>query len=141
MSDESEVGYRKPPKRTQFKKGQSGNPKGRPKGSKNLFTLVERALDAKVPVVKDGKKARISKREAAATQLVNKAAGGDIKAFGVISAMSMGRDEKNRGEATAAIFSTPHDEAVIKLIVDRIRRSSPSLEQECDAPAADDQKC
>jgi hypothetical protein len=141
MTDEFEVGYRKPPKRTQFKKGESGNPKGRPKGSKNLFTLIERALDAKVPVVRDGKKARISKREAAVTQLANKAAGGDLKAFNLISAMSKEQEEKSRGEATAAIFSTRHDESVIKSFVDRVRRTSPCPEQEADDSATDGQKC
>ena len=41
-SERSEVGYRKPPKATQFKQGQSGNPHGRPKGTKNLKTdLIE----------------------------------------------------------------------------------------------------
>lgn len=43
MSDDYEVGYGKPPKHTQYKPGQSGNPDGRPKGSKNKRT--ERYMD------------------------------------------------------------------------------------------------
>ena len=42
--DEYDVGYKKPPKRTQFKPGQSGNPRGRPKGTKNLKTDLAEAL-------------------------------------------------------------------------------------------------
>ena len=42
MPKDYEVGYRKPPKHTQFKEGQSGNPAGRPKGTNNLKTdLIE----------------------------------------------------------------------------------------------------
>jgi len=36
MSNDYEVGYKKPPKQGRFKKGQSGNPRGRPSGTKNL---------------------------------------------------------------------------------------------------------
>ena len=44
------VGYRRPPKETRFKKGQSGNPKGRPKGSRNLSKILEEALFRKVSI-------------------------------------------------------------------------------------------
>ena len=48
--DAYEVGYKKPPKKSQFKKGQSGNLKGRPKGSRNIATLLEEALFRKVAI-------------------------------------------------------------------------------------------
>ena len=48
MADEDKpeyaVGFGKPPRRTRFCKGQSGNPKGRPRGAKNLATLMEKVL-------------------------------------------------------------------------------------------------
>ena len=42
--DRYEVGYRKPPRNTQFKKGSSGNPSGRPRDSKSATTILRRAL-------------------------------------------------------------------------------------------------
>ena len=43
-----EVGYGKPPKHTRFQPGQSGNPRGRPKGTKNLKTDLEEELSERV---------------------------------------------------------------------------------------------
>ena len=72
-----EVGYQKPPKATQFTKGQSGNPNGRPKGIKNWATVLHEALEQKVTVIMNGASKQVTKMEAATTQLVNKAASGD----------------------------------------------------------------
>ena len=74
--DAYDVGYRKPPLATRFQKGVSGNPRGRPKGARNLSTVVAAALNEKVLITENGRKRRISKYEAAVKQLVNRAAGG-----------------------------------------------------------------
>src|SRR6516164_8153933 len=58
-----EVGYRKPPRHTRFNKGQSGNPKGRPGGAKNLSTLLNEALNELVIVAENGGRRKISKRQ------------------------------------------------------------------------------
>src|SRR5580700_2307294 len=49
-----EVGYGKPPRPTRFKRGQSGNPRGRSSGAKNLKTLLSDALNERVTVSKNG---------------------------------------------------------------------------------------
>jgi len=68
-----EVGFGKPPRHTRFQKGQSGNPRGRLTGAKNLKTLVIEALNQLVTVTENGGKRTVSKCEAIATQLVNRA--------------------------------------------------------------------
>jgi hypothetical protein len=75
----SPIGYGRPPKHSQFAKGKSGNPNGRPKGSKNFGLVIEAELNAKIPINENGKRRSISKREAVAKQLVNKAASGDAR--------------------------------------------------------------
>ena len=45
-----EVGYRKPPKGSRFKKGQSGNPLGRPKRKQSNSELLNAMLDEKIQV-------------------------------------------------------------------------------------------
>jgi hypothetical protein len=73
-----ETGYCKPPRDTQFKKGRSGNPTGRPKGSPSLANELRKILSKKVTVVENGRRKVISKEEAALTQIVNKAVTGDL---------------------------------------------------------------
>lgn len=91
-----EVGYRRPPTANQFRKGQSGNPSGRPKGSKSISAVIASALAERVTVNKNGKRCLISKLEAAAIQLANKAAAGDRHAAKLIIDLlhqAEGRDE------------------------------------------------
>jgi len=81
MADEFEVGYGKPPTDRQFVKGHSGNPKGRPKGSKNIATTFHEITRELIHLKENGKGRTVTKLEAILYQLVNKALSGDLKAM------------------------------------------------------------
>jgi hypothetical protein len=75
------VGYGKPPKTTQFKKGKSGNPRGRPKGSLNLATDLTAELGEHITVREDGRPRKVSKQRALIKSLMAKALQGDVRAM------------------------------------------------------------
>ena len=81
MSEDYEIGYGKPPTHTQFRQGQSGNPKGRPKGSSNFSTDVKAALQTPVRVNSGGRPRTVSTQEAALMRLREKALKGDARAL------------------------------------------------------------
>lgn len=116
------MGYGKPPRHTRFQKGRSGNPAGRPRGKKNLATLLSDALDQKIIVVESGRRKKISKREAIVTQLVNKSASADLKATQIVLAML--RDVETRADSGCADIGslTEADRQIIQRLQARIRR-------------------
>ena len=73
-----EVGYGKPPKHSQFQPGQSGNPKGRPRGSKSPFTLLREELQQKVTLREGGRVTTVTKLEAVLKRVVNDTLGGKV---------------------------------------------------------------
>ena len=74
-----EVGYRRPPAAGQFKKGSSGNPKGRPKGSSNFMTVLVQEMDQKIVVTENGKKKSMTRLKAVVKRIVAGALQGDPK--------------------------------------------------------------
>jgi len=114
-----EVGYGKPPRDTQFKKGHSGNPRGRPSGSKNLATLVTEALNEPVIIAENGERRKISKREAIIKQLVNRSAKADWRAIKIL--LDILREIEGRVEPEAAEGSfNAADEKVIEQMKARL---------------------
>ena len=112
--------YRKPPLHTRFKKGQSGNPRGRPK--KDLAGLLVAALNEPVYVTTNGKRRKITKREAIVTQMVNESAGANLRATKMLIDMMKDIEKKTAAEPQPEPHRfAPTDEEVIKGVRDRIR--------------------
>jgi len=110
-----EVGYGKPPRDTRFKRGQSGNPRGRPPGAKNLSTLLNEALNESVVVTENGGRKRISKRQAAFKQLVNDAAKGDWRALRLLVDILQDIERRTEPQTEESSFSLADEKVIAQL--------------------------
>jgi len=116
------VGPGRPPLRTRFRKGQSGNPGGRRK--KNMPALLADALNETISVTIDGEQRQITKREAVVHQLVNKSTTADLRATKMLFDMMKDAEHKV-GVATPPPEPRPLealDKEVLQLFVERLRR-------------------
>jgi len=113
------VGYGSPPESTRFKKGVSGNPKGRPKGSLNVATAFAKALRERVVVTEHGQRKTITKLEAALKQLVNKAAAGDLRALRQLVELARDAETKQSLPNQEGTVLEQFDQDVIAGIVKR----------------------
>ena len=119
---EQKIGRGNPPKHTQFRKGATGNPKGRPKGSKNLSTYLMEAARDHVTATVGGRTRKISKIQATAMQLATKATGGNQAAMGKLL------DWVDEIESRAAAAKPTHfplsapDIEVIRAVCERMKQ-------------------
>jgi hypothetical protein len=136
-NDDHEVGYCKPPGRTRFVKGQSGNPAGRPKGSQNLSTIMDKIGRERVRVTENGRARYITKKEATMLQLMNKAVAGDLNAARLLLSWLMWLTNSAQTVAPSSVLHE-RDKLVKQSIIERIRQSE-DVPQENDAdPVAKD---
>ena len=137
-----EIGYGKPPVGRRFQKGQSGNPRGPRR--KDLSTLLTAALNEPVYATIDGRRRRITKREAIVKQMVNESAGANLRATKMLFDM-MKEVEQKAGSAgpREPKKMTATDREVVDLFVARLRRQIAAEAAEAAetpaAPAADEQ--
>jgi hypothetical protein len=85
-SPENDVGYRRPPTSTRFKKGQSGNPRGRPKATASFRSDLIAELQEKLVVTENGREKRITKQRAFIKTLTAAAIKKDIRAVNALLA-------------------------------------------------------
>jgi hypothetical protein len=130
------VGYCNPPERTRFKTGQSGNPKGRPKGTLNMATVLERALREKVVVNENGKRKTVTKLEAAIKQLMNKAASGDLKALQLLAGLVRSAEERTLEAPAPDASIDEFDEKVVLGILQRLENTGQGDQENVDEPNA-----
>ena len=109
-----EVGYGKPPKNTQFKKGESGNSKGRPSKTKNTLTILTSELDKTVVLKENVKEVKLTKRQAMLRHMFNKAVQGDSKAMFFVFNQLLQLDQKEELKAQVSKMFLEEDQAILK---------------------------
>ena len=114
------VGYGRPPRHTRFVKGQSGNPRGRPPHSKNLSTLLNDTLNEPVTITEDGRRRKITKREAVIKQLVNKSASADARSLKILLDLMLNLEARARASAAPTPAIGPGDEEVLAQLKARL---------------------
>jgi hypothetical protein len=119
---EYEVGYGKPPRHTRFAKGQSGNPRGRPSGAKNLSTLLSDALNETVVVTENGGRRKVSKRQAIITQLVNRSATADFRAIKILLDIMREIEVQNESASPETSVFGEADEKVLEGLKARLAK-------------------
>jgi hypothetical protein len=123
-----EVGYGKPPVAKRFKKGNAANRRGRPRGSKNLATLLERALDEPVVIAENGERRKLTKRDLVIEQLVNKSAQADLRATKLLFEILGKVDPRAVAAPADAEASSLADEAIeqVREKLARLARDEPA---------------
>jgi Family of unknown function (DUF5681) len=128
------VGYGKPPRHSQYKPGQSGYLKGRPKGARNLKTIVRATLKAPVRVTRDGKSRKVSTLEAMLLRLREKGLSGDLRALDrlIVLAQAYGEDD-----IAASVVLSAEDANVLRIYTKRVLSGAAAKSELQD----DDAKC
>jgi hypothetical protein len=120
------VGRGNPPQHTQFRKGASGHPEGRPKGSKNLSTLIMEAARDQVSATVGGKTRKISKIQATTMQLATKAASGDHAAMGKFLDWIDAIETRAAAVKPTQFPLGAPDLEVLRVIYDRMKQCEPA---------------
>lgn len=126
--DDYAVGYGRPPQASRFKPGQSGNPNGRPKGTKNLATDLAEELGETIRIREGERQLKVSKQRAMLKALVAKALKGDARAASLLIALVAKATEEAPGGP--AIAAPPLADADRQILDDFLARAARPAEGE-----------
>jgi hypothetical protein len=114
-----EVGYARPPREKRFTPGKSGNPKGRPKGSRSVGAILQGVIRQKITVNENGKTRQLSALEVMFRRLVNDAMRGDPKAMKLLLSL-FDRYEESSETALQLSELLPEDRAILAQYLPRL---------------------
>jgi hypothetical protein len=131
MSDEEpyRVGYKRPPQEQKWKKGQSGNPRGRPPGHRNLAAAITAILNESVDVKVDGESRPVTKLEAAVRTLVDRSIKGDAHQLQQLFT-EIHKNEAKAEQTAAAETLGPADKKVMDALYARLARDAVAKKKE-----------
>jgi hypothetical protein len=127
---DDEIGYGKPPTRTKFKPGRSGNPRGRPKGSGSLLADIEKELEVTCTVREGDAKLTITKRAYLAKVLVGKAGEGDMRAIEFVMKLILAKEQTNSPADHEEGDSEVMRQFIEREVSRRVRALTPPVEEE-----------
>ena len=122
-----EIGFGKPPKGAQWRKGVSGNPKGRPKGAKSIATVLSEMGRRRIKITANGRQQTVTMLEAMVMQLANQAVSGNLKAIRETFAAHRLFVEFEQAPEAEPDFRE-RDNAVIENLLRRMRAVDPGEE-------------
>jgi Family of unknown function (DUF5681) len=135
--DNYEVGWGKPPLGTRFKKGQSGNPKGRPRGTKNLQTDLMEELQETITVREGERTVRMSKQRAMIKTVMNKSLKGDARAVMTLLRMLTRFTQPDGGSAEVDEALSVDEKELWQRLIDEVRSEQTAVPHRSDKPDAE----
>jgi Family of unknown function (DUF5681) len=131
MTDASDtddkIGYKRPPQRTRFQPGVSGNPRGRQKGVRDFAADVKRTLEIPVTLNENGKSKRVSTQEALILRLREKALKGDTRALETLLSLARTHNEGLISQSEDRSLATEDQAILDAYLEDQLARRSQSL--------------
>lgn len=118
------VGYQCPPKHTQFKPKQSGNPKGRPRRTPRLKEEFMKVWGEKVQIREGTRVVRMSNVEAFVRAAVRRAINGDTKAIRAILLLSQIDEATAQGNNDSETSQSAHDKAILADFITRNKETA-----------------
>ena len=121
-SDEQIVGYGRPPRHSRFKPGQSGNPKGRAKGSRSFLAEIDRQLRQKVTITIDGKSVRVPVSEVIARRLAHDSMKGQSRAIELVAKLAQASLASEEAASGGSLEGLELDQDALRRIGKRIEK-------------------